>query len=81
METCKGCGAEIEWARTEAKDRPIPLNAEPDLEDGNLVVTDQTRTTELNHEVPVVRYVRTGDGDRVAHFTTCPKAGEFRRKR
>jgi hypothetical protein len=64
---CKGCGAEIEWSKTEAG-KAVPLNRPP-----------EKRFIMLMHhgEGEYVKLVETW----VSHFATCPKASEFRNKR
>jgi len=80
--TCRSCGAEIVWARTETTGRPMPIDVEP-VDGGNVVLYEAPDTGELTAHVegkgphPVtwptpLRYV--------SHFTTCPNAAAHRRK-
>jgi hypothetical protein len=71
MATCRSCGAEIQWARTEAG-KAIPLDV-GEVENGNLVV-----------EGGVVRVRRPGDlattePRRRSHFASCPFARQHRK--
>lgn len=71
---CKGCGAEIFWARTTAGSH-MPVDAQP-TPDGNVVIfTIQPLTVQM---------VAVFDDNRprfTSHFATCPKAGEFRKRK
>ena len=81
MARCRGCGAEIDWIRTRAG-KNMPVDPEPvfvAVDDGSEVfVTDEG-------EVIHGRAVPTNDGSAevafVSHWSTCPVAGQFRRKR
>ncbi len=81
--TCKGCGAEIEWARLNG--RPHPFDVTP---------TDKGRGYELVEPATepsmVAVYVDAGmmqarrlNGEKprlvVSHFSTCPQASSFRK--
>lgn len=77
MATCRSCDAEIEWAQTEKGNKKMPLDADP-VDGGNLVVISHV-AGEFGM-VPVVRYVKKGEGRRVSHFATCPNRDEHRRK-
>ena len=73
MAVCRSCGAEIEWARTEAG-KSIPLDL-GEVENGNLAV-----------EGGVVRVRRAGDlaafePRRRSHFASCPYARQHRKAR
>lgn len=65
---CKGCGAEILWAKNE-NDKMIPLDAKApvylikDVKDG------ETRCLRVGRDDLPACYV--------SHFSTCPKANEF----
>ena len=67
-DTCKSCGARIEWAMT-AKGSRIPLDpgSHPD---GNINLGPDG----------VAHIVGTGNGVRISHFATCPNAGQHRRR-
>lgn len=72
MSNCRACGAEIIWRRTEANDRPIPLDAEPDA-NGNVELLDDGRARvhaagqSAMFDVQPVRYM--------PHHATCPNWG------
>ena len=86
--TCRGCGAPIEWAKTE-KGRNMPMDAEPTLT-GTFVLVHtkvgeppvaRTQTPEElaireNTKLPMAARTRA-----TSHFATCSKAAEFRRKK
>ena len=72
MSVCRSCGAQIEWCRTVHKNL-IPLDVGV-VVNGNLVVSRDLLGDK------VAAYVPPGDGDRVAHFVTCPNAKEHRRR-
>jgi hypothetical protein len=75
---CRSCNAEIRWARTAAKKRPIPLDLQPSPE-GNV------------HLVGATAYMlNTEDAEQarrhhvelfVSHFATCPHATTHRKTR
>lgn len=70
MSRCRGCGAEIVWARSKSTDRPIPLNA--DSKEKRAAVVSVGDDGELE-----VRGVDTY----IAHHAVCPKADDFRKQR
>lgn len=81
METahCKSCGAEIEWCRTEATGKRMPINPWP-VGDGNVVMVANTLAGEM-----VVRVLRKAEewiGLRYkSHFATCPNGPSHRKDR
>lgn len=67
MSKCRGCGAEIIWAKNE-NDKLIPLDAKAPV----YVLTIREG---MGHET---RCQRAEKGRAfVTHFATCPKANEF----
>ena len=69
MVKCKGCGAEIIWAKNE-NDKLIPLDAKAPV----YVLTMREDTTMTG----TARCQRAEKGRAfVSHFATCPKANEF----
>jgi len=75
---CKGCGAEMVWART-ARGKKMPLDAEPSR-DGNFVLEGDPidpETRRLPND-EAARY--TGD-KHTAHWGTCPNYTDFKRPR
>lgn len=81
LEHCRSCGRPIVWART-SNNKSIPLDPEP-APRGNLVVS---LTDSILH-AGVTRGPQL-DGLRAAHkplylshFTTCPNADTWRKKR
>lgn len=86
MNKCRGCGAQIEWIKTEnGKSMPVnPEYIEIDITGPKIitVVTD-AGTIELGSPVDTACLFQgenTVKG-RISHFTTCPKAGSFRDRR
>lgn len=77
-ETCTACGAPIRWVIT-IGDRRMPLDPEPHedgnvvpvIVDGGLVRARVLTGVELPAQETAFR----------AHFVTCPRAGEFRRRK
>ena len=67
-DSCMGCGAPIMWVLTEKKGKRMPLDIGP-AANGNVTI-----------EGGIARVVLAGTGTHVAHFVTCPKAGEFRKR-
>lgn len=79
MTTCKGCGAEIRWAKTK-NGKSIPLDAEPNSE-GNVVFEE----SDTAYGVAVVlgpaeaALARSRGMVWMPHHATCPKVVEFQR--
>lgn len=73
MPTCRSCGAEITWCRTEKLKR-MPLEKS---ETGNIVIhgglVHFPSADELEQMNPAARYV--------SHFATCPNASQHRKGR
>ncbi len=82
---CRSCGAPIVWARTNSG-KAMPVDAEP-VEDGNVVL----RTGPDQSVTAYVLSKRDAEGIQldmyvsrdlyVSHFTTCPTANTWRRRR
>jgi hypothetical protein len=77
---CKGCGAQIRWARTD-RNRPMPVEPEP-----SLVVPEPEGALNvllLDGRVTKARLASEGEQDAVqgyeSHFARCPQASNFRR--
>ena len=82
MAKCKGCGQEIIWMRT-ASDMLMPVDPEPvvywqKLKAKGVVVTKNGQVVKCEFEGDMAK--STGIGY-VPHWATCPKAGEFRRRK
>ena len=73
MAKCKGCGAEILWAKNE-NDKMIPLDAKAPV----YVLTIRADSPAEKVAGTEARCQRA-EKDRafVSHFSTCPKANEF----
>ena len=80
MARCKGCGAEIIWAKNE-NDKMIPLDAKAPVY--VLTIRGDTRmlpivSANLCHPGTETRCRRAEKGRAfVSHFATCPKANDF----
>lgn len=76
--TCKGCGAEIEWARLNGKAHPFDVD--PDAK-GSYILCDLA--SEPQTVAVYVKPQNRKQGDRlvVSHFATCPQASSFRKQR
>lgn len=73
---CRSCGAPIVWAVTE-RGRRMPLDAQPVVA-GNIEVSRRPDGAIL----ATVRAEAQGEAQRyVSHFSTCPQAGQHRRRR
>lgn len=89
--TCRGCGAEILWGVTEAGKR-VPLDPEEHAgvdakqPTGPFTGNPQVVTGYDEHgKVRTILKVPFGNGGvwltvRTAHFSSCPKSNEFRRR-
>ena len=82
MAKCKGCGAEIIWIMSPAG-KMIPCDPEPVIywqkpKAKGKVVTKNGMVISCDFEGDMAK--STGIGY-VPHWATCPKAGEFRRKK
>lgn len=72
---CGGCGAPVVWTTT-ANLRPMPVDPEP-APDGNVLLTAVglgVRAEVVGN--PARLFGRTAYR---SHFSTCPKAGDYRR--
>lgn len=91
MPQCKGCGAHIEYVKT-PKGRSVPVDPEYVMIDTGAKKPDTIIITNKGEYVKG-REIARGDSivgsipggcyaiGRVAHFATCPKANQFRKKR
>ncbi len=70
MNHCRGCNAEIVWARSKNTDRPIPLHAASKEKRAAVVSMDEAGE-------PQVRIVDTY----LPHHAVCPKADDYRKQR
>lgn len=78
MSACKSCGAPVKWARTEASNKPMPLDVQMVM-GGNVIVVDRADT-----HAPIVRVLKKGevDPERAAyqsHFVSCPERDQHRK--
>jgi hypothetical protein len=86
-DTCKSCGAELEWARTPDGHR-IPLNRVP-VPDGNILFDyEQTGARRLVARVLTKAELERIRGDALpglapklykSHFATCPDAARWKK--
>ena len=80
--TCRGCGAPIVWIETSAG-KSMPCNADPvhywekPKAAGKLVTPNgEVMSCEFEGDLQNA----TGIGY-ISHFSTCPKAGQFRKRK
>jgi len=80
MTTCRSCGAEILWVRTE-KERRMPLDRQPvdDSTPGGTFVLRDTGSPEGPLAISATPAQLPGEVYYVSHFATCPHAAEHRR--
>lgn len=64
---CRGCGAELTWAKTK-NGRSIPLEFATPATSGNVRIDKGVAVVSAHH----------GTGPYVAHFAKCPNAGQYR---
>lgn len=82
---CRGCGAEIEWIKTEAgknmpcNPRMIPYWERPKAA-GKVIIRRDGVGIVVSCDFDGPRDKVTGFGY-VSHFSTCPQAKGFRRKK
>ena len=69
MPNCRGCGAEIVWAKTASNNKAIPLDPKAEIRAVQVGTDDDLRT-------PIVQI----KGTFMPHHATCPKAKDFRTK-
>lgn len=75
---CKGCNQPIRWATNVETGKPIPLDPAPKI-GGNVVLLEGDEARVLTRSEARRRAERS-QALYVSHFSTCPKAGEFRGK-
>lgn len=79
---CLSCQAPIVWALT-AKQRPIPINAEPTNDGRYYLVTDGYGITAHHAGSLPMRttfaHLKAGAPMHTAHFATCPHANAHRK--
>lgn len=74
---CRSCAAPIRWVVTQKGNR-MPVDAEPDLERGNVLVDNFGNAVYLTAEQRQ-RYIEKG-GKKLylSHFASCPNASQHR---
>lgn len=79
---CKSCGAPMVWAISE-KGKPIPCDVKP-AEKGSLFLFRRPDKIEaiyyLSKHPSAVRARARGQAKHLAHWATCPRAEQYRRK-
>lgn len=81
---CRSCGAPIRWGTNGATGKPIPIDAAPDPQRGNVsayqdATSGKTILTVLT--APKAAAMRAADVPlHLSHFATCPHAGQWRKK-
>lgn len=76
---CTSCHAKMFWARSASTDRPIPIDAEPAPDRGNVYLDDQGRAVAFDRRDGVPQDA-LGRPLYVSHFATCPDAARHRKK-
>jgi hypothetical protein len=78
MRRCS-CGATLDFARTEAKGKPMPIQRPPEGMPANVKIVAYDGHRGEN----VVRVVKPGteDATHVSHHAVCPHAKRYRRKK
>lgn len=74
---CKGCGAEMIWART-GRGKKMPLDAEPTADGVFVLEGDEQNPT--THRLPNDAAATYTGEKYTAHWSTCPKRDDFKRK-
>ena len=71
MARCKACGSEIEWVTT-TKGNSMPLDI-GEVAGGNVMILLNGKACIVKPDPDVIRSV--------SHFSTCPEAETFRKRR
>ena len=74
---CRSCGASIFWAKTEAG-KSMPVDAHPHPE-GRVVLFDRGGSV-IAKVLGKEEQPRPGENTRRPHWTTCPQAGNWRKR-
>lgn len=86
IEHCRSCNAAIFFGIT-AKGKSMPIDAEPNYIDGNVLLVWQDGMVAMSDGLPCVRVASKANpapegADRyTSHFFTCPNAAFHRRRR
>ena len=86
LSRCAGCGAEIEWIRTAASRRKMPVDAEPVW-----ILIGGGTDSFVTADGKIIHGRRIGDAwdddpdanavqAYISHFATCPVGGQFRNR-
>lgn len=83
MAMCRGCGANIEWIKTKAG-KMMPVDPEPVMflegEGREVFVTDEGETFTGRRALPAEEDMSLQVGF-VPHWSTCRRAGDFRKRK
>ena len=74
IEKCRGCGADVVWARHFTTGRSAPIDPEP-VDGGNVALWPDDAVYSIPKKGALSGPLRT------SHFATCPQAGRFRGER
>lgn len=80
MSTCRSCGAKIDWIELQSgKKMPVDpeLVSSADCEHGDVIVTEMGQVRKIDHSKNDYEIL---DGY-VSHFSTCPDADDWRKKK
>lgn len=87
MSQCRGCRSRVIWMRT-VHGMPVPVDAEDmggwdapaTVDDGDLRSTGTRTTSGRGATIPVVDFVRPGQGRWRCHWRACRPAAAWRRR-
>jgi len=80
MSNCRSCGATIKWIKLESgKSMPVDPDITESLEVGDIFVTENGATVKVT--LDNLRELEEGPMGYISHFSTCPQADDWRKKK
>jgi hypothetical protein len=76
--TCRSCGADIDWAISDATGKLMPVNHQPDPA-GNVAVRRDEDGTLRCRSAPAGAPLSAGERRGTSHFATCEQAADWRK--